>query len=120
MHHPITHSLFGEASTTATAGIWVRHAIGIGHFQFDFASIDITQLGTPGASITDLVFVPQGQGDRDNMQQWLGAGFALEDHPLIIKGPIPIQGPGYFMGSAVAQTIGDKVELTLVYRRLHC
>lgn len=50
---------------------------------------------------------------------WLGAGFAGADKwPLIIRGPVPLRGPGYFLISAESVTTNDRIQGTFSYRKV--
>ena len=108
--------VFGDPVAALGQSTFVHH-VSEGEYIFEMAVI------APYQSIicptwVSIEFIPDYVTDRQR-NIWLGWGFAASDKfPLIVRGPVPLTGPGYFLVSGESSTTNDRVEGTFSYRKV--
>ena len=107
-----------SAPAAAGSGLIIIHTLSEGEYEMDFISIMPQINESPGTMwvLAGFVFEPSSL----TVVQDLGAGYATNEIPFTIKGPIPIKGPGYlwFRGISQAATDTDTIDVQFSFRRL--
>lgn len=112
----ITVIIHGENAAAAAASTY-RHSVSAGEYIFEYALLEPDQTEEVPTWVA-FTFVPT-YTERAQKVIWLGYGFAQDDRfPLIIRGPIPLTGPGYFLAEAISVTLNDAIEGTFSYRKV--
>jgi len=113
----LTTILISGDPAAALAQSTFVHDVSEGEYIFEMAVI------APYQSIicptwVSIEFIPT-YTDRRERNIWLGWGFAASDKfPVIVRGPVPLTGPGYFLVAGESSTTNDRVEGTFSYRKV--
>ena len=112
------HHALSSAPQPAGSAVNIIHTLSEGEYEIDFISIMPSIAESPGTMwvITTFVFEPSSL----TVVQDLGAGYATNELPFTIKGPIPIKGPGYLWFRGISQSAydTDTIDVQFSFRRL--
>lgn len=91
------------------------HNISEGEYIFEHGTIKPEQDPDEVPTWASLMFYPEGS----DVPIVLGWGYAEATRfALVVKGPIPLSGPGYFRAAAISANTGDTVEGLFSYRKV--
>lgn len=108
------HWLTGAKGKAAGTDCTARHSISDGIYELEYISL-MPQSTIYGVVRCKARFVPDPEC---GVYQEFPSGLATTNNPHVIKGPIPVEGPGYFYFQFISQGTTQHLEAVLVYRRL--
>ena len=111
------HNHLLKSSTGVASGgpLLLTHYVSEGDYELEFASLLTI---SADHAVWGTVRFEQDPSSADITRAELGAGYATEEIPLTIKGPIPFSGPGYFYLVMISHGATDYFTANLVYRRI--
>ncbi len=109
------HSLGSITGVSSGGPITINHRVSEGDYILDFASLIPDG---PDFATWATVRFEQDPSTSDVTRTEFGAGYATEEIPFKVQGPIPFQGPGYFLLRVVSTSATDKFYANLAYRRV--